>query len=213
MKTHHVMPLLTATSLTTHRAIENSNQLNELRGLLSECVQAKVHYYQGQNGSTPELSTDGGTEAAFDSAVIRILDRIEKVVSENWRWEQDPTALQAATKELSVSAERFSEELDLIKHHNRPSVRYNAELVALPNGYAVLFHVPGHPAGGIQGIGETPEKAMDAFDRAFRSAQTRLIARSDAEDSPTDPEPVAPTAEKPPSRSSKTGRGKTKGAK
>ena len=219
--------MLNGTLLAAHTNLVNGHQLAELRALLETCVTAKNHHHASlYDEDGKELRSqlgpenDGGTTVAFDTTIIGILNRIDKTLEEPWRWSPQIESAAVAKAEVLVAHNLVEEQLAAAKHYGRPSVRFGAVITTTQGGkYVTYLKVSNDPVRGIiQGVGDTVEASMDAFDRAFTAnartegaedVQTAVQRARTAVDAILDTQ-TAPTKGPPPKRPKPAKKGGTK---
>lgn len=189
MNTERRLPTLNGTLLAAHTNMVNGHQMGELRALLEACVTAKNHHHMSlfdedgkQLRSQLGPENDGGTLTAFDTTIIGILNRIDKTLEESWRWSAQLEAYAAAKTEVQFAQSLVEEQVAAAQHYGRPSVRFGAIITThAGGGYVTYLRVSNDPTTGIiQGVGDTVEASMDAFDKTF-TATTRTAGAPDAQ--------------------------------
>lgn len=158
--------MLNATLTLAHRNIETQVQMAEMRATLNEVVQAAAHYSENcTEYTTPE--TDGGAGMAFDNTIIKILDRIDRLIGDDTRWKPDKVARREADREARDRTENMAEQTKYLKYNNRPVVRMNA--VVVPHQGVYVVQAPFGDGTALSGVGTTIPEAMDRFDHAFHT--------------------------------------------
>lgn len=131
--------------------------------------------------STPSGKYDGGADAALDTAISAAAMRLAKLVEDDESW----SATGSDELERNLNSWSAYEAVSSYQRANaaiaqrRPCVLHNPDLIQGPEGlwYAVLH--PLMTKGDefpVVGVGETPRKAMDDFDRAFGTGELNPAA-------------------------------------
>ena len=139
--------------------------LQELLGTLVATRSAALEANAGDEDAPAKH--DGGLQAAFDSSVIRTLNRIDTLVDTPRLWKPDRSTARTLTlNDLTHRLRRADANMDAA----RPSSRYADRLeLSVQQGHAVVvMQVPG---GVVAGVGETFGEAMRDFDTKFATGK------------------------------------------
>lgn len=109
---------------------------------------------------------DGGLTAAFDSTVIRLLDRIETIAVSDPAWKETREARRLRRKEAVDRVSLIAEAAKHTRDSARPSHKYRVELVYLDNSNFMAF-LRLKDGSALAGFGESAAEAMVDFDRAW----------------------------------------------
>lgn len=138
--------------------------LDPLEELLVNLVGARqVALTTNQGDNDTPARHDGGLHAAFDSTIIRVLNRIDSIVDTPRLWKPDKSTARTLTvADLTNRLKRAS----IMAEGQRPSARLASKLsLSVQGGRAVvILEVPG---GAVVGVGDSFGEAMEDFDRKF----------------------------------------------
>lgn len=160
-----------------------------------------VHHLQPccitpEDGSAGKL--DGGTQSAAQAALIKVFDRIEKLVEADNRWSVD--SVNGLIKEMTLVQQKqqvfLDEQSKSTSEVRRPSFQLRPNLFLHETLYYAVWGEFGGPSS-VVGSGTTPQEAMLDFDAAFfrrAEEQTRLEVETAP---PEEPIPETPVTFKP----------------
>jgi hypothetical protein len=115
---------------------------------------------------------DGGTKSAVQSSLITACNRLDEIMKDNSRWGMNKH--NELEKQLSNLYHEHTRVLKMqqqqIEYLSRPHARHNPQLGRMRDGswIAVLGDI-NDIDNSIVGIGESPAKALEAFDEMFNS--------------------------------------------
>lgn len=96
--------------------------------------------------------------------------RLRLILDDSSRWEpQDKGAEKLAQQALRESVKQSKAEQARIAEDNRPSSRLKPNLALLDPGWVAWYGTPEPSTISLHGIGQSPEAALEAFDKAYHA--------------------------------------------
>lgn len=150
------------------REVLNQMQMDTLLRAAQTLMSALSHF-PDDSDSPHKPSADGGSRMAMDASLCRILDRIDRVVLDNSRWEVD--SLKSVEEKLGAMYESQRELLEVRKivesQALAPHMKYKPVLMRVPDGWVAVYGDPNFLDKAVVGYGETPALALKCFDLLF----------------------------------------------
>lgn len=167
--------------------------IGQLLSIAGHCAQNL--FFETEVGHT--VDADPALREETKKTFELVHSRLRDLIDENARWSLEPAPLEKALDELTKSNAAYIEEKRKgLANLNRPSVTFSAKIGHFAGVGWVARIGDGLPTDtSWHGIGETPEKAMQAFDDAFTGKNITI--------SVVPPEPPPPAPEPPKKRSRK----------
>jgi hypothetical protein len=126
--------------------------------------------------STPSGGrADGGYLAAAEVTFANACDRLDQILTDSARWEVDTqTSSEAIARVAKEAQEKHNKLLEAqaeqVRNQNRPCYMLRPSIYRRVDGkFAAVYGDIKNPSGCLYGIGDTPLKAMENFDRAYES--------------------------------------------
>lgn len=148
--------------------------LEPLQELLGHLVGARA-VALARDDSEPPIPEpprhDGGLRCAFDSSIIRVLNRVDSVVDDPKLWKPDrKTTRRLTLTDLALRMQRAENQTAVSAAQLRPSVRFGSQLeMSFQDGKAVV--VLAIPGGFVTGYGDTFGDALRDFDANFTNGR------------------------------------------
>lgn len=155
-------------AMIPQREVLNQMQMDTLLRAAQTLMSALSHF-PDDSDSPHKPSADGGVRMAMDVSLCRILDRIDRVVLENSRWEVD--SLKSVEEKLGALYESQRELLEIRKivesQALAPHMKYKPVLMRVPDGWIAVYGDANFLDKSVVGYGETPALALKCFDLLF----------------------------------------------
>jgi hypothetical protein len=141
--------------------------LSVLRELQPYAFGPPMHFFAENPPERPEL--DGGVKSAVQVAIMSVCDRLEKIMTDEKRWEVSGTTdifkelakTQKAQQAFLIEQAKSAHVVQLPHYLLRPEIMCDGSVFIAVWGNKDL------PGGRIFGQGRTPNEALADFDEAF----------------------------------------------
>lgn len=113
---------------------------------------------------------DGGVRSSVESTVINACHRLDILLENDSRWNLAVQELleTKAAEMMQLNIQNLKVQHAQLSDMSRPSVQHPPKLLKLPDGkWMALFGSPDQPETMILGVGDSPESALESFDRVF----------------------------------------------
>lgn len=142
---------------------------------------------------------DGGIPSAALSTFCGVCDRIDRIVRDDNRWSLDThdRLYEALFKTAEKQRETLQAQQDFVRDCKRPSRTHRPEFTRLGDVFVAYYGDLADPPSVVMGRGNTPEEAVDDFDRAFLRKMAEQVRIVHANELPVNERPVTATPENP----------------
>jgi len=164
--------------LPTRDAVSNS-QINILLAVL-DSLQPYILLSPREIESGIPKDLDGGVPLAALSTFCKVCNRIDKIVDceDRWSLATHDQLYEALLKTAEKQRETLETQQNFVRDSGRPSRTHKPEFTRLGDVFIAYWGDLNDPPSVIIGRGQTPEDAINDFDRAFArrmAEQLRIV--------------------------------------
>jgi hypothetical protein len=173
-----------AAVMPTREAVTKS-QLETLHGIvhiLGPYLLARQSHWLLDEEATPR-KIDGGVAVSAAVTFINVCNRIDEMLADKTRWD---TSAHDALYESIAAVQRaqvdyLTAQTEGTKVLQRPSVQFHPTILNDGKKFVAYYGDIDRVGFSIIGLGNTPEQAMEDFDRAFlRTPREQIMMAADA---------------------------------
>lgn len=158
-------PIFVGTVEDSHTGEALDHRMGHACGSLQSVVDSLLKYRSGLEAPVANKGglADGGVELAFDITITKLLDRIDRIATDDQLWKLDRGTLRRNRREAVARLNLMEAQSNSVKEDSRPSHKYRVNLSYLDNSQFMAY-MNLEDGSVLAGFGRSADEAMKSFD-------------------------------------------------